>query len=428
MNKETKKCINYYIDNIRSEKYKEYLSKREEEGLKNHREYVRKNKPEWIDRTDYYEPDFVSSISFYDVLDNDGTIKLLCKLYSLPKRKFKVRNYYRKPGRIKKYDYIHLKYSGSSWGCFAEIEFLDDPYITNIDISWCQLNSYYAFYVYEISFSTLLNEERYHSFMCDTMRLFTEKDYVFWYPSINYIKENELDGLLLETMDQAFFPIVCQHYITSLLYSEQGSQGPLINMVYQSRKDKIDIGEIYLGDMDYSYYNRKENYFITSDYRHINYTLCAGDNRVPNFSVLGLVAKYGNSFYYHFAGYSELKKYEHIFSKYFTGRKRLFYSKKFYSLIRKMKSIAEIESRRNDNLSEGFDKNWEFYIANEKQDFSEYVEKVAVNFRDIYQENFSYLKMVSEMRYSQMGIVNSIVATIISVIAVIVAIIAIIVH
>lgn len=41
--------------------------------------------------------------------------------------------------------------------------------------------------------------------------------------------------------DQDYFPIVCQHYITSLLYSEQGRQGPLINMVHQSRKDKIDI-------------------------------------------------------------------------------------------------------------------------------------------------------------------------------------------
>lgn len=202
MNREAKKCIKYYIDNIKSEKYKEYLTKREEEGLKNHREYIRENKPEWIGRTDYYEPDFISAISFYDVLDNEGTIKLLRKLYSLPKRKYKVRNYYKKPGRIKKYDYIHLKYSGSGWGRFAEIELLDDSYVSNISISWCQLNSYYAFYVYEISFKKLLDEERYYSFMRDTMNLFCRKDYVLWYPSINHIKDDELDGLLLETMDQ----------------------------------------------------------------------------------------------------------------------------------------------------------------------------------------------------------------------------------
>ena len=424
MNREAKKCIKYYIDNIESEKYKEYLSQKQEEGLKKHIEYVRKNKPEWLDRTDYYEPDFITSISFYDMLDNDGTIKLLRKLYSLPNKKYKVRNYYKKPGRIKKYDYIHLKYSGSGWGCFAEIDFLDDPYVSNIDISWCQLNSYYAFFVYEVSFKKLLNEEGYHSFIRDTMKLLTRKDYVLWYPSINHIKDNELDGLLLETMDQDFFPIVCQHYITSLLYSEQGSQGPLINMVYQSRTEKIDIEKIYLGDIGYSYYNMKDKFFITSDYRQINYVLCAGDNRIPNFSTLGLAAKYGNSFYYHFAGYTELKNYENSFSKYFSGRKRIFYSKKFYSLVRKMKSISEVESRRNDNLLEKFDSDWEFYIANDKQNFGEFAKEVAVDFQEIYQENFSYLQMLSEMRYTRIGFINSIASTVISVAAVIVAIIA----
>ena len=424
MNRDAKKCIKYYIDNIKSEKYKEYLTKRKEEGLKNHREYIRENKPEWIGRTDYYEPDFISAISFYDVLDNEGTIKLLRKLYSLPKRKYKVRNYYKKPGRIKKYDYIHLKYSESGWGRFAEIELLDDSYVSNISISWCQLNSYYAFYVYEISFKKLLDEERYYSFMRDTMNLFCRKDYVLWYPSINHIKDDELDGLLLETMDQDYFPIVCQHYITSLLYSEQGRQGPLINMVHQSRKDKIDIEKIYIGDMDFAYYSRKENFFIISDYRQVNYALCAGDNRIPNFTILGLVAKYGNSFYYHFAGRTELKNYENSFSKYFSGRKQLSYSRKFYSLIRKMKSIAEVESRKNDNFSDEFDKNWEFYVANDKQDFRKHVENFAVDFQAIYQENFSYLQMLSEMRYTRMGFINSIVATIISVVAAIVAILA----
>ena len=110
MNKEAKKCIKYYSDNILSEKYRAYLSAREVEGLKNHIEYIKENKPEWIDRTDYYEPDFISDISFFDVLDNQGTIKLLRKLYSLPKREYKVRNYYKKPGRLKSYDYIHLEY------------------------------------------------------------------------------------------------------------------------------------------------------------------------------------------------------------------------------------------------------------------------------------------------------------------------------
>ena len=105
MKKEAKKCIKYYIDNIQSEKYRVYLSTKKQESFKQHEEYVKKNKPEWIERTDFYEPDFISEITFFDVLDNQGTIKLLRKLYSLSERKYKVYNYYKKPGRIKSYDY-----------------------------------------------------------------------------------------------------------------------------------------------------------------------------------------------------------------------------------------------------------------------------------------------------------------------------------
>lgn len=75
MKKEAKKCIKYYIDNIQSEKYRVYLSAKKKEGFKNHEEYVKKYKPEWIKRTDFYEPDFISEITFFDVLDNQGTIK-----------------------------------------------------------------------------------------------------------------------------------------------------------------------------------------------------------------------------------------------------------------------------------------------------------------------------------------------------------------
>ena len=55
---------------------------------------------------------------------------MLKKLYSLSKKKdFKVKNYYKKPTLINKYDYIHLQYSHSGYGRFAEIELLEDKYI-----------------------------------------------------------------------------------------------------------------------------------------------------------------------------------------------------------------------------------------------------------------------------------------------------------
>ena len=426
MNKEAKKCIQYYTENIQSEEYKSYLVASNEERFKTHREYVKENKPEWIERTDYYEPDFISSISFFDIADNQGIIKLLRKLHSLQKSKYNVRNYYKKPGKLKAYDYIRLKYSNAWWGRFAEIDLLEDQYVSNICITWCQINSYFAFLVYEIHFKKPLDEIRYHDFIRDTLQKLTGNDYILWYPAIKNIQGGKMDGHLLETMDQEFFPVACQHYVTSLLYSEQGHKGPLINMIFHSRKAAINIDKVYLGDGDFSYYNKKENYYIGSDYNQITYYLCAGDNQIPTLSVLGLVAEYGNKFYYHFAGYLELKRYEEDFSKYFSGRKQIAYDKKCSSLIRKMKSMADVENGRGEDFSVKFAENWDFYIANDKYNFSEHVKKVSVDFQTIYQENFSYLQMLSDMKYTRMSFINSVLATIASIVATIVAITALI--
>lgn len=424
MNKEAKKCVEYYIENIQSEMYREYLANSKKEGIKNHKQYVREEKPEWIERTDYYEPDFISSISFFDLLDNQGTTKLLRKLYSLPKKKYRVKNYYKKAGIIKKYDYVHLNYSGSGWGRFAEIEFIDDPYISNISICWCQLSSYYAFFEYNIEFKKVLDEDRYYDFMKHTMASFTNKDYVLWYPSINQIKNGEIDGLLLETMDSEFFPVACQHYITSLLYSENGKHEQLVNMTFCSRKAPIDINTIYFGDISYSYYNKKQNFYISSDLDQINYCLCAGNNIIQHFSVLSLVSMYGNKFYYQFARYAEIKNYEYCFSNLFTGRKRITYGKKYHSFIRKMKSLTNIENRKSNNFVEKFNDNWNFYIANDEQDFEKYVKETNVDFQAIYQENFHYLQIVSEMKYTRISVINSVIATVFSFVAAAVAIIA----
>ena len=71
MKKEAKKCIKYYIDNIQSEKYRVYLSAKKKEGFKNHEEYVKKYKPEWIKRTDFYEPDFMNNPVPVSLLSGD---------------------------------------------------------------------------------------------------------------------------------------------------------------------------------------------------------------------------------------------------------------------------------------------------------------------------------------------------------------------
>ncbi|MDD3882838.1 MAG: hypothetical protein PHI27_11410 [Eubacteriales bacterium] len=87
MDKRTKECIEYYLKNIGTEKYIEAKNKAHIESRKNHLDYVNSEKPQWKNRTDYYEDDdvSVSQVLIVDVLSNEGVSKLVKKLYSLPK-------------------------------------------------------------------------------------------------------------------------------------------------------------------------------------------------------------------------------------------------------------------------------------------------------------------------------------------------------
>lgn len=88
MKKEVKNCIKYYLENINSDGYKDYEIKRNIQSKEVVREYIEKEKPQWIGRTDFYEGSAVTNVLICDVLSNDGVSKLLKKIYSLPCKKF----------------------------------------------------------------------------------------------------------------------------------------------------------------------------------------------------------------------------------------------------------------------------------------------------------------------------------------------------
>jgi len=242
--KEKKNCIEYYKKNINTDEFKEYIKSSELVGDKNHREYIKKEHPEWLNRTDYYNNSVISGIDIYDVLSNNGVGRLLKKLYSLSKKEYSVKNYYKKPTSIQKYDYIRLQYSSSGYGRFAEIIFLNDKYIDGINISWVQINNYFALLEYKFKFKRCLDDTSYNSFILDNIDLINLKDYFNWYDIDNNRHVSEY-YLALEQMHKEFFSLICQHYITSLLFSEQGQSNQLINLTGMTRKEPIDIVNFY---------------------------------------------------------------------------------------------------------------------------------------------------------------------------------------
>ena len=238
MRKEARQCIEYYWNYVNSNKYKEEKIKRKRNLEKVTHDSAEGENIQSEDQEDHYEDSVIAHFYICDVLSNDGVTKLLRKLHSLPKKKFKVKNYYRKPSIFHKYDYIHLQYTRSGYGQFAEIELLEDQYIKSIKMTWAQINSYFALIEYYFTFKRCLDEESYNQFIYDNIRNLTSKDYVVWH-HISEKKEKDkedMDYWMAEQMTEEYFPLICQHYITSFLYSEQGKENLLINMEYGTRK------------------------------------------------------------------------------------------------------------------------------------------------------------------------------------------------
>ena len=422
MRKEIETCINFYRDNINSDEYKEYLKAREIEGEKVHREFIQEEKPSWAKRIDYFDEYMITSVIIGDVLSNDGVTQLLKKLYALSKKKYKVKNYYKKPTLRNKYDYVKLQYTHYSTGVFADIEFLEDKYINRIEIRWSQINNYFAYVEYTFWFHKCLDDNLYNEFIIENLNKLTSKDYIIWY----HIRDKKEDNYLaLSQMNSEFFNMICQHYITSLLYSEKGKNSPLTSIIFGVREQPIDISTLYIGDFAKAFYNKKSNYIIIGDFEHNNYLLCSGNNSIPNFSVCSLISEYGNEFYYKFFGESELIIFEQEFSRYSNGRVKIKYNKKIKQLLKKIQSISDYNYLKTSEIYADFDKSWDFYIGNDKEDIKKWQNKNTDDYRTIYENNFSYLKMLTEMNYTKSNYVISVFAAIISVVATIISLIAI---
>lgn len=384
------------------------IKQKKDYDIKHQRDYEEfiKSKPELLKRTDNYDNYCVTQISICDILSNDGITKLLQKLYSLPKKRFKKDILYKKPTFLRKYDYVHLLYSHSFHSQFAKIEFVDDKYIDSVNITWAQINSFYALLEYNFSLKKCLSIQECTHFVCDNINLLTSKDLLFYY---NVNKNDKIDIHSIDEMGNDFFELIFQHYITSLFYSEQGHTTKLISMIYMTRTEPIKINALNLDSLGVSYYNKTENYVIT-DSNHSNYYLLAGNNCIPHFNLTYYISKYGNTFHYMFFGYRELKELEINFSKYSTGRKKIKYDKSYITLLNKAQSLLDTRQTSKADIIKAFNKDWELYYGCVKQNFKKEMVQSNIDYKEIYSSTLSYLSTLSNIYYAKSTILISIIA------------------
>lgn len=83
--------------------------------------------------------------------------------------------------------------------------------------------------------------------------------------------------------------------------------------------------------------------------------------------------------------------------------------------------VSESENRESENFFEEFNKTWDFYKGNKRANLEEYPVYSMDKIKQIYQDNFSYLKLMIEMKYTKSNKRISIIAVLVSIIATIIS-------
>ena len=407
--------IEFYLKNFNQIEYSEYVDRQT-------RDCCRKIEKESGNKqhTDYFLDYYVPKVKIYDILSNDGMAKLVNSLYKLSPKKYKVIDVlYRKQTVLHKYDYVHIQNEHCFLGRLAEVQFIDSKYIKSIDITVTQMNDIYAFIEYDISFNISLNEEERNQFIIDYLPQITDDDY---FGNFNIDDGHKFE--MIYEMNQIYFEYICQHFVTSLFFSETGAKRKLLSVIYQIRKESIDINKIYLGDgLCISYYDKDKNIILNRNYDSTNYVLLSGNNVIPNFGISEYIMKYGNIFYLRIMGEPELTFFEKEYSKYVSGRKKIYFNREIIKLFKQVRSFSECQPLRGSEqeLMKNFDKNWILYKGNTKCRLKDDKYIKIEDYRKIYEEKYDYMKKMAEINYTKSNQVIAVISVIIAILAIIIA-------
>ena len=407
--------IEFYLKNFNQIEYSEYVDRQT-------RDCCRKIEKESGNKqhTDYFLDYYVPKVKIYDILSNDGMAKLVNSLYKLSPKKYKVIDVlYRKQTVLHKYDYVHIQKEHCFLERLARVKFINSKYIKSIDITVTQMNDIYAFIEYDISFNISLNEEERNQFIIDYLPQITDDDY---FGNFNIDDGHKLE--MIYEMNQIYFKYICQHFVTSLFFSETGAKRKLLSVIYQIRKESIDINKIYLGDgLCISYYDKDKNIILNRNYDSTNYVLLSGNNVIPNFGISEYIMKYGNIFYLRIMGESELTFFEKEYSKYVSGRKKIYFNREIIKLFKQVRSFSECQPLRGSEqeLMKNFDKNWILYKGNTKCRLKDDKYIKIEDYRKIYEEKYDYMKKMAEINYTKSNQVIAVISVIIAILAIIIA-------
>lgn len=354
-------------------------------------------------------------VCIYDVVDNNEINKIIKKLYSLKGNdQYDIEINFRKK-TIKNINYIRPEFDHTGHGIFASIKFISDNIISNVDMTWSQINNDQAIIEYEIRFNECIDKfKRIHNFIIENYELLNKIKYSPFYYDIDFFKNEDSQNIQTELK---YFRTLLQYKIDIVLSSSYSNKYLLpIKYTYliDSQTKKI-MEYIKAPFLEESFIIDKEQYLIINsleEFEGAEISELIFKKTFNPISIITLMSRYKMNLYYKFFYNIEKKELEYKICKYLNSKKICVNIWNYKWLLNKKRRLDE---KRFYSINHDSYQNIKGF-SDEKVGLID--ENIIKNIGDVYNEYIEYIKNLNSINYNIIAFTISVLALVISIIAI----------
>lgn len=412
--------------------YKEFLA-----NLKDYKSFFKSEKGQEVFSSRNYLEGDLKFVCLYDSFDNSGIRNLVKNITLLDKEKFHSRRSYYNYSR--KGQYLKFQNMSSSHGIFADIQVLNNDFIEEINMTWCQRSNYTAIMEFQIVFKEVFKDfESEYNFMVKVLENVNKRT-IYYYKNFEFDLTTNVDktGEYIEYHND-LFKFAVQKYIEDLFYIKNKKNYDLMTLYVYFVKD-LNFEKLqppYMGLLG-KQKNKKSAFFIDSVpsvfHPIFDIELVTAEKYFDHRSIMTYFSKYRNIIYYNLYFSQELNVLNTKISGYNLEAKKIYNFKNLMWMYRK---IAELESSRDSGDSIDVEKLNKELIDNWQIDYGTYEcdELKSINFdyefsrRDVeiilqkYREQYNLYKVALESQTNRFNTKIAFISLGLSILSILVAI------
>lgn len=414
--------------------------KRYKESLVLFDDFVSSEEGKSIFSDEKFEDSKLLKVVYYDSFNNNSIKKLIRKLHKLNKKDYKLKHIDTSYA-VRKKQFITFQDTYSNVGIFADIEVLNNKYISSVHISWCQRSNYNAMLEFKIHFKKAFESfQEEYDFIQEQMKKKTTK-------TLKYYNEYSPDFIQFKgqgreyeyiKMHNKFLDFAFQTYLTETFYSENGLENELYSIhVFNVDEDVLKVYDApFLGLMGLN--KSKKSKFIL-DFRPSRshptskITVLTSNYGFDTRNILGLFSEYRNLLYYNVYFDVELNKLNQRIAPYNIGvvKKYTFKDMKWmFTKLAELKSSrdngdSDLEEKLNTRLLKDWDVYYGTYEGDKKQNirFDKLIHKSKIEFvLEKYLEQYDLYKIALETQSNSRNLRIAMTSLVLAIIAIIISI------